>query len=354
MSLQHFNLLHGGTGRFVYYYFLLQGGLNQEGGVDVYNFLHMVRGSANGEESNTACLGVEVDELVLEDDYAEWEPSPEHNSSFDKPCFEDSAEFENSLDYQPGESTWEKVSASNLGSSGGGWDVDKNAGTTTGNGDVWSSWGRDKAEKQDVPSLKPQEDSSGSGGWDAAPAWGTSKKAEKQSVPSLKPPEDSSGSGGWDAVAAWGSDKKSEKQDVPLLKPQEDSSGSGGWDAVAAWGTGKKAEKQDVPSLKPQEDSSGSGGWDGVAAWGTGEKRTTNDSVSSGWGTRKTEQRDIISTKAQEDSFRSDGQDVAASWEKRTAAKSESSGWGTKKAEAGDVISSKNVSSGWGMGQGRS
>ena len=258
MSLQHFNLLHGGTGRFVYYYFLLQGGLNQEGGVDVYNFLHMVRGSANGEESNTACLGVEVDELVLEDDYAEWEPSPEHNSSFDKPCFEDSAEFENSLDYQPGESTWEKVSASNLGSSGGGWDVDKNAGTTTGNGDVWSSWGRDKAEKQDVP------------------------------------------------------------------------------------------------SLKPQEDSSGSGGWDGVAAWGTGEKRTTNDSVSSGWGTRKTEQRDIISTKAQEDSFRSDGQDVAASWEKRTAAKSESSGWGTKKAEAGDVISSKNVSSGWGMGQGRS
>ena len=347
--------------------------MNQEGGIDVYNFLHMVRGSANGEESNTDCLGVDVDDLVLEDEYAEWEPSPEHNSSFDKPSFEDSAEFENCLDNLPGESTWEKVSAFNSGSSGG-WDVDKNAGTTTGKGDVWSGWGRDKAENQDAPSLKPPEDSAGSGGWDSVPAWGTGDKkttndwgrdkAGKQDVPSLKPQEDSAGSGGWDAVPAWGtSDKKTAndwgrdkavKQDAPSLKPQEDSAGSGGWDAVPAWGTGNKkttndwgrdkAVKQDVPSLKPQEDSAGSGGWDSVPAWGPSEKKTAGDSVSSDWGALKSEQRDIISTKAQEDSFRSDGWDVAASWEKGTAAKSESSGWGTKKAEAGVVISEKDDS----------
>ena len=298
----------------------------------------MVRGSANGEESNTDCLGVDVDDLVLEDEYAEWEPSPEHNSSFDKPSFEDSAEFENCLDNLPGESTWEKVSAFNSGSSGG-WDVDKNAGTTTGKGDVWSGWGRDKAENQDAPSLKPPEDSAGSGGWDSVPAWGTGDKKTTND---------------------WGRDK---------------------------------AGKQDVPSLKPQEDSAGSGGWDSVPAWGPSEKKTTGDSVSSDWGALKSEQRDIISTKAQEDSFRSDGWDVAASWEKGTAAKSESSGWGTKKAEAGvvisekddsfrsdvsvpwekktaeksesslwgtkkaeasDVISSENVSSGWGMGGNKS
>ena len=298
----------------------------------------MVRGSANGEESNTDCLGVDVDDLVLEDEYAEWEPSPEHNSSFDKPSFEDSAEFENCLDNLPGESTWEKVSAFNSGSSGG-WDVDKNAGTTTGKGDVWSGWGRDKAENQDALSLKPPEDSAGSGGWDSVPAWGTSDKKTTND---------------------WGRDK---------------------------------AGKQDVPSLKPQEDSAGSGGWDSVPAWGPSEKKTTGDSVSSDWGALKSEQRDIISTKAQEDSFRSDGWDVAASWEKGTAAKSESSGWGTKKAEAGvvisekddsfrsdvsvpwekktaeksesslwgtkkaeasDVISSENVSSGWGMGGNKS
>ena len=298
----------------------------------------MVRGSANGEESNTDCLGVDVDDLVLEDEYAEWEPSPEHNSSFDKPSFEDSAEFENCLDNLPGESTWEKVSAFNSGSSGG-WDVDKNAGTTTGKGDVWSGWGRDKAENQDAPSLKPPEDSAGSGGWDSVPAWGTGNKKTTND---------------------WGRDK---------------------------------AVKQDVPSLKPQEDSAGSGGWDSVPAWGPSEKKTTGDSVSSDWGALKSEQRDIISTKAQEDSFRSDGWDVAASWEKGTAAKSESSGWGTKKAEAGvvisekddsfrsdvsvpwekktaeksesslwgtkkaeasDVISSENVSSGWGMGGNKS
>ena len=312
--------------------------MNQEGGIDVYNFLHMVRGSANGEESNTDCLGVDVDDLVLEDEYAEWEPSPEHNSSFDKPSFEDSAEFENCLDNLPGESTWEKVSAFNSGSSGG-WDVDKNAGTTTGKGDVWSGWGRDKAENQDALSLKPPEDSAGSGGWDSVPAWGTGNKKTTND---------------------WGRDK---------------------------------AGKQDDPSLKPQEDSAGSGGWDSVPAWGPSEKKTTGDSVSSDWGALKSEQRDIISTKAQEDSFRSDGWDVAASWEKGTAAKSESSGWGTKKAEAGvlisekndsfrsdvsvpwekktaeksesslwgtkkaeasDVISSENVSSGWGMGGNKS
>ena len=298
----------------------------------------MVRGSANGEESNTDCLGVDVDDLVLEDEYAEWEPSPEHNSSFDKPSFEDSAEFENCLDNLPGESTWEKVSAFNSGSSGG-WDVDKNAGTTTGKGDVWSGWGRDKAENQDAPSLKPPEDSAGSGGWDSVPAWGTGNKKTTND---------------------WGRDK-AVKQDVPSLKPQEDSAGSGSRDSVPAWGTSEKkitgdsvssdwgalkSEQRDIISTKAQEDSFRSDGWDVAASW---EKGTAAKSESSGWGTKKAEAGVLISEK--NDSFRSD---VSVPWEKKTAEKSESSLWGTKKAEASDVISSENVSSGWGMGGNKS
>jgi DNA-directed RNA polymerase-5 subunit 1 len=49
----------------------IQVGLNQEGGLDVYNFLHMVNSGANEEESNTACLGAEIDDIVLEDEYTD-------------------------------------------------------------------------------------------------------------------------------------------------------------------------------------------------------------------------------------------------------------------------------------------
>ncbi|XP_058002377.1 DNA-directed RNA polymerase V subunit 1-like [Hevea brasiliensis] len=39
---------------------------NQDGRIHVHEFLNMVRSSANGEESVTACLGTEADDLNLE------------------------------------------------------------------------------------------------------------------------------------------------------------------------------------------------------------------------------------------------------------------------------------------------
>jgi hypothetical protein len=57
----------------------------------------MVNSGANEEESNTACLGAEIDDIVLEDEYTDWAPLLRHNSSTDKPFFEDTAEFGESL-----------------------------------------------------------------------------------------------------------------------------------------------------------------------------------------------------------------------------------------------------------------
>ncbi|WRX12496.1 RNA polymerase [Theobroma cacao] len=82
-------------------------GFDQKSGIDVYNFLHMLS-SASGPSSTTTCLGEEVDDLMDVDNMAEWSLSPEHSNGLDKPVFEDAADFENDLDFQPAESSWEK------------------------------------------------------------------------------------------------------------------------------------------------------------------------------------------------------------------------------------------------------
>ncbi|KAK6228643.1 hypothetical protein SCA6_000983 [Theobroma cacao] len=84
-------------------------GFDQKSGIDVYNFLHMLS-SASGPSSTTTCLGEEVDDLMDMDNMAEWSLSPEHSNGLDKPVFEDAADFENDLDFQPAESSWEKES----------------------------------------------------------------------------------------------------------------------------------------------------------------------------------------------------------------------------------------------------
>ncbi|KAA8519098.1 hypothetical protein F0562_013354 [Nyssa sinensis] len=130
-------------------------GLNQQEGIDIFNFLHLVRTSLNGGESYSACLGEEIDSIELGEN-VDLGLSPEHSSSFEKPVFEDSAEFEYNLENQkwdgsrPSNSNWEKVPSPNVESSGGGeWVVDKKQKPSG-----WSSWGADRVQTDDIPSTR--------------------------------------------------------------------------------------------------------------------------------------------------------------------------------------------------------
>ncbi|CAK9182557.1 unnamed protein product [Ilex paraguariensis] len=95
--------------------FLFKVRLKQQDGVDIYNFLHLLRSISKGQEMSTACLGAEIDDLELDDENMELGLSPEHISSFGKHVFEDSAEFDTNIDNQKmegiktSESSWEKI-----------------------------------------------------------------------------------------------------------------------------------------------------------------------------------------------------------------------------------------------------
>ncbi|CAK7336522.1 unnamed protein product [Dovyalis caffra] len=184
--------------------------LNPEGGIDAYSFLNMVRSTAGGEDSVTACLGAEVDDLILEDE--DWNLSPEHNSSSDKPTFEDSAEFQDFLDNQPAKSNWEKASSLKDGSrSAGNWDVDKNDGA--GKEKPWS-FGMSTAETNDVVS----------NGWDTA--------ATRKTNSSWNLENDVTQSNSWSGWAT----KKPETHNGFVTEVQEEPAKSNDWDADTAWG----------------------------------------------------------------------------------------------------------------------
>ncbi|RVW69345.1 DNA-directed RNA polymerase V subunit 1 [Vitis vinifera] len=172
----------------------------QDGGIDIYSFLHLVRSGSYGKEPDTACLGAEVEDLILEDENLELGMSPEHSSNFEKPVFEDSAEFQN---------TWEN----HVPDSGGDWAVNQNKETTasTLKPSAWSSWGTDKVTMKDTFSTREPDESSRSAGWDDKGTWGTDKA---QNTAFRRTHEDSPRSSGRDetfrdgrpqfASSAWG------------------------------------------------------------------------------------------------------------------------------------------------------
>ncbi|KDP40529.1 hypothetical protein JCGZ_24528 [Jatropha curcas] len=261
--------------------------LDQEGSIDVYEFLNMVRCSANGEES-TACLGADVDDLMLDDGMDDWNLSPEHNFGSDKPTFEDRAEFQNCLDNQPAD--WEKASyAVNGSSSGGNWGGDKNMETDKENS--WSGWGRNAAETQNALSTKAHEESDKSNSWDTAGGWQAQAngKAENNVAET-------------DSWSGWGT-RKTESSDVPAKKVQEESEHSIGWDTKAAWQTNISGG---TPKSVPEPDS-----------W-------------SGWETRKNEVPDDHGRKAQEETGRPGDHDAGAAWGRR--AEVDDNSWGKPKS----------------------
>ncbi|XP_062001733.1 DNA-directed RNA polymerase V subunit 1 [Rosa rugosa] len=305
-----------GTGsRFEILWDTREGGLNEEGGIDVFNFLHMVN-AANGEESTTAALGAEIDDLVPEYENGDVSLSPEHNCTSDKPVFEDIVEFPDSFENVPGKSS--RDSSLNTASSGG------------------KDWGAVKVGRQDSISAETQVDSTSAWGAkvsteDAPSAWGTAKTATKEDAPSAWGTKTSTE----DAPSAWGTAKTA-------TSPWETNTGredsTSGWgtstareDATTAWG--KSNEKKHVEDSKAREDA--------TSCWGTENPqstwRTSTESENgwSGGGVSKAESTDVQSKKAQEDST-SNGWNAFSGGPTKPQKENAGSGWGMKGFEKKD------------------
>ncbi|KAI4323548.1 hypothetical protein L6164_023145 [Bauhinia variegata] len=111
--------------------------LNENGPIDAYNFLHMVKSATTQEGPNNACLGEDVDDLMEEEIY-DWDMSPEHSSGFGRPVFEDDGDVEKAMS-DMGKDGWQQAIFGNSQE-----DLEK------GNG--WSTWRNDRDGGQDVPS----------------------------------------------------------------------------------------------------------------------------------------------------------------------------------------------------------
>ncbi|CAL0328767.1 unnamed protein product [Lupinus luteus] len=301
-------------------------------GMDVYNFLYMVKDFTSGEEEKNTCLGQDIDDL-LDDENMDWGMSPQHTSGFDDAVFEENSELPNAstsngwgsnkaegASENAKEDSWssgkQKTDVVQEDSSrSNAWDANTKKTETKSND--WLAWGGNKSETQDGSSDTAQEDSWSSG----------QRKANVTQVDAPK-------SGTWDADTnqtkaksndwtAWG-DKKSEIQDVGFKRAEEDS-----------WSSGNR--KANVA----QEDSSKPGAWD----TNTDQTKTkSNDWLD--WGGKKSEIQDGGSGRDQEDSWNSgqrkasviqDDSSKPGAWDaKANQAKTTSnewSGWGGKKSE---------------------
>ncbi|XP_010534197.1 PREDICTED: DNA-directed RNA polymerase V subunit 1 [Tarenaya hassleriana] len=203
--------------------------LNDDGGIDVYNFLHMVRSGTNGDV-NASSPGFDVDDFVTEGEMAEWAESPERDSALK---FEDSGDFQNILDEgQPAGSNWDKVSA---GEDNGSW-----GGKT--------DWGSSKTADRDQ--------TTSSGGWekgtdvDKEDTWCSWKSNNKSDA------QEPSKSGAWEEpVDGWGS------------KPKDDNRNTSSWVTHAT----------EMDSFSVKEDEPSSDPW--------GSKRMDDNTNTSKWGT---------------------------------------------------------------------
>ncbi|KAK7317354.1 hypothetical protein RJT34_01506 [Clitoria ternatea] len=271
---------------------------NEIEGMDVYNFLHMVKGLTGGEEENNACLGEDIDDLLEEN--MDWSMSPEHTSGFNA-VFEENFELPND-------------------STSNGWDANTNQTGTKDN--EWSGWVTNKAESKDSRSGGAEEDP-----WKKSDVIQEAKSNEwstwdrnKYEIPaggSEKVKEDS-----------WSSQKH--KADVE----QEDSLSFGAWNANpanqlkeksnewSAWGDRKKSETpstemKETGSERAQEDSWSSRKWKAddthkessmFDAWNANNNDDQTQTKSNDWSTRgrnKFEKQDGGSKRAQGDSWSS-------------------------------------------------
>ncbi|AET02314.2 DNA-directed RNA polymerase [Medicago truncatula] len=316
---------------------------NEIEGMNVYKFLNMVKGLANGEEETNACLGEDIDDL-FDDENGDFDMSPQHASGFDA-VFDETFELPN-------------------GSTSNGWDSNKDQiDQPNTNSNDWSGWGPNKSDLQvDVI----QEDSSKSSAWGAA----TNQKSDQSASAWGKAvvQEDSSKSGAWGTATnqnsqqpSWGAatNQKSDQSASAWGKAvvQEDSSKSG------AWGNAKSVVQEDSSKSGAPANTNHSSD---QSCWGQitgGEERaqgesggtkkwkadvSQEDSTNSGgwkaWGSSKPEVHEGESTKVQ-DSWNSQkwkaGEDVTQKDSQKSSA------WGATKLKSNDIQEDSTNSGGW-------
>ncbi|KAK7405514.1 hypothetical protein VNO78_06882 [Psophocarpus tetragonolobus] len=295
---------------------------NEIEGMDVYSFLHMVKSLKNGEEETDACLGVDIDDLVEEENMG-LGMSPQHNSAFEA-VFEDNLEELND-------------------STSNGWDVSSKK--TESKTNEWSGWASN-TERKDGKSESTQEDSWGkavvqkdssnqgelkTNEWSG---WASSKAVIKDGS-SASAMEDSWGK----TVNQEGSSIQTEsetnkwsggmpKKDGSGSVQEEDSSKSNAWDTSAT--DGSKATSNEWSAWGRNKGEIPSGGSENVQenSWGANRTGQTKSNDWSGWGKKKSE----IPAGESENSLGADAWGTNRTGQTKSKA-NEWSGWGKKKSE---------------------
>ncbi|KAL8228775.1 hypothetical protein R6Q57_013675 [Mikania cordata] len=269
--------------------------MNQKDGIDVYNFLHLVRGGS--EDADSGCLGGDIDSFDMEDNLMET-GSPEIDSGLAKPVFEDGLNLSfDGMDVD--KSAWGTDPATEDGTSSGGWggavkttpaagggwgEAKSDQGQQTGS---WGGWGATNSQKDVEPSG----------------SWSLGKKDDKES--------------GWGAKSATDNEKDSSAWGQKVFKEDEPAWGSKKSESDTAEGSGsglwgQKVVKEDGPGWggkNETESDKGSGAW--------GQRVSRGD--ESTWGSKKSESNTV------------EGSD-SGSWGQKVV-KGDGPGWGGKKNE---------------------
>ncbi|GFY94930.1 nuclear RNA polymerase D1B [Actinidia rufa] len=313
-----------GTGsRFDVFWDTREVGMNQQDGIDVYNFLHLVRSSSKEEETNSACLGAEIDYFDLEGDDAEWALSPERSS--DKPTFEDSSDFQYDLENEmvdegrPSKPNWEKVSSLNTEPGDNEWVVDKRkdcgSGPTMLKPSGWSSWGADTVQAEDKRAQDVEQGTEP----ETSAAWGSPNiEKSKVEVQSQTRHQKETPGNFWSSSQnskstdgkEWAIDKNQNAGDKTV------GSEPNGW---SSWGASHSSNKEGqskeellsqtgwqkklpVNSWKSNQNDDSRGGkeWDIGKKQVGSEKTMSKSSDRSSWGANTVQTDDLPSTRGQE------------------------------------------------------
>ncbi|CAN0863398.1 DNA-directed RNA polymerase V subunit 1 [Linum grandiflorum] len=343
--------------------------INQNKSVEIYEFLNMLRTTQNGEEI-PGSLGV-----VPEDEFDDWNMSPERESGTEKPTFEDSAELciadnaDSSWDIGAGKeqetSVWGAAASKKQEESG--WDLKSSMTNDQKESDEqqpWSSWGAATTRKQEescksdwdtnvstsgaleVPGEQRSLSGWGAAGsrtqaepekstWDKPAAWQTSEKNEA----------DKRGSD-WTAKAnteeehdkqPW-SGWKSNETGTPV-EPEKSS-----WNNTAAWQSSGKNEAVNsgsdwtaAPKVREQHDQQQSwGGWKAAATTSQDKSGQSSGSRTAAWETNKKPESD------------KPGSDWSVDASNERNKHQSSSGWGAATKENDKTSQDEGGSHGWG------
>ena len=351
---------------------------NEIGGMDVYNFLHMVKSLSNGEEENNACLGEDIDDLLEEED-VDFGMSPQHNSGFDA-VFEENCEVlngstsngwdANAAETKDGgsesarENSWSsrmwKADAVQEDAKSNAWNA--NLDQTKEKSNDWSAWGRNKSREQDGGSEKALGDS-----WRSRKSDVIQENFSKSSAWETNKEQTKTQSNDW---SAWGGNKSStqdggservlEESWSQKLKSdviQDDFPKSSAWDANKKqaktqsndWSSRREhnSEIQYVGSERAQDDS-----------WSSLMRKTDNiqedSSRSNAWTTNTDETKSKSSdwsNLGRNKSEIQDGSQKSSAWDVKTDQRkpcsNDRSAWARNKSEVQDGWSERAQEDSW-------